>query len=79
MTVAAADWTEALGVGIPLIIVFGIFIVWPLTGRRHARARAGDLTQQLTTVAETQAKILDELHAIRARIDGVEETLASVE
>jgi hypothetical protein len=78
MTVATADWMGALALAIPLVIVVGIFVVRPLTWRR-ASERSQQLARQLDSVIDAQTKALDELQAIRARLDAVEQTLAAVE
>jgi hypothetical protein len=79
MTVATADWIGALALAIPLAIVVGIFIVRPLTGRRRISERSQQLARQLDSVIDARTKALDELQAIRARLDAVEQTLAAVE
>jgi hypothetical protein len=73
--IATAAWIQALGVCIPLVAVVGIFIVWPLLGRRLWH----DTEDQINALNDTQAKMLEELRAIRTKLDAVEHTLSAVE
>jgi hypothetical protein len=71
----AASW---LGVLIPLVIVFGIFVVGPLTGR-HRRPPWEMFMHDKDEIAETQKQILAELEAVRARLDEIERVLTTVD
>jgi hypothetical protein len=75
MIIATAAWIQALGVCIPLVVVVGIFIVWPLAGRRFWQ----DTDEQINALRETQTKILEELQAVRTKLDAVEHTLSAVD
>jgi type II secretory pathway component PulM len=73
----ATSFYDSLGVLIPLVIVFGIFVVRPLARRGapadwYLHGQRGDL-------AETQQRILSEVEAIRARLDHIEQVLTTVE
>jgi hypothetical protein len=75
MMIATAAWIQALGVCIPLVVVVGIFIVWPLAGRRLWH----ETDDQMKALSETQTRMLEELHAIRTKLDAVEHTLSAVD
>jgi hypothetical protein len=77
--ILASDLSDAFGIAIPLVIVFGIFILGPLTRRRFRHEWPRTSTTRLEAIAEKQTQILEELRAVRARLDEVEHVLASVD
>jgi hypothetical protein len=77
--ILASDLSDVLGITIPLVIVFGIFIVGPLTRRRYGHAWPRVSATRLDAIVEKQTQILEELRAVRARLDEVEHVLATVE
>jgi hypothetical protein len=77
--IATSTWISALGVAIPLVVVFGIFVVSPLAHRgawRESRSGAAERSRQ---VDETQARILDEIRGLRAQLDEIQRVLSAVE
>jgi hypothetical protein len=75
---------SGLGIAIPIIVVFGIFVVRPLAYRRSGyppspSRRWGADSKRLDAIVETQTQVLAELQAMRAKLDEVDRVLASVE
>jgi hypothetical protein len=72
---------SGLGLAIPIIVVFGIFVVRPIVFRRtgYPPWRRGDDSKRFDSIAEMQTEMLAELKAVRAKLDEVDRVLASVE
>jgi hypothetical protein len=77
--IATSSWIEGLGVAIPLVIVFGIFVVSPLVHRNRWQAWSSTSGERSRLLAENQKQILDEIRAVRAQLDEVQRVLAAVE
>ena len=77
--IATTSWLAAMGAAIPLVIVFGIFVVSPLTQRKRGHAWVAGSSEQARKVEDTQTQILEEVRALRAQLDEVQRVLAAVE
>lgn len=73
-----ASSIDNLGVLIPIIVVFGIFVVGPLA-RRGRRPWDHHLGGDTSKLADTQQQILDELRTVSSRLDQIEQVLSSVD
>lgn len=70
--ILANTFAESIVAAIPLVIVFGLFVAAPFARRSRGRC-------DLEGIAATQTEILDELRALRGRLDEVQRVLTTVE
>jgi hypothetical protein len=66
---------------IPLVVVFGIFVVGPLTrrGQPHRWDMMSAAGSRAKELLDTQKRILDELETVRKRLDDIERVLTTVD
>ncbi|MCU1344611.1 MAG: hypothetical protein JWL70_877 [Acidimicrobiia bacterium] len=77
--ILASDLPQSIELAIPIVTVFGLFVVGPIARRKYRTSVESQSPEELRSIATTQTRILDELHAVRLRLDEVERVLATVD